>query len=228
MNQSISNISTLLSSPFWWLCMQISLIGKRQELLKKKCFPGGSDGKEFACNAGGLGSIPGSGRSPGGGNGNPLQCSCPENSMDRGAWRATVHGVTKRVNTAEWLTLHYYTEEKPLSSFPQSHKWRWEVAETLRREVQLQLKYQCRFRSYRCYHCHLAPNLAGLPAHMWLRISSQWPRCDTGSLAFQLCDLACVTHFLIAVTELSLRRNKSMKVSYKALTVLSLPAPSST
>ena len=58
-------------------------------------FPGGSEGKASACNAGDLGSIPGSGRSPGEGNGNPLQYSCLENSMDRGAWWATVHGVAK-------------------------------------------------------------------------------------------------------------------------------------
>ena len=58
-------------------------------------FPGGSDGEESACNAGDQGSIPGSGRSPGEGNGNALQYSCLENSMDRGAWRATVHGVAK-------------------------------------------------------------------------------------------------------------------------------------
>ena len=58
-------------------------------------FPGGSDGKESACNAGDLGSIPGLRRSPGGGNGYPLQYSGLENSMDRGAWRAAVHGVTK-------------------------------------------------------------------------------------------------------------------------------------
>ena len=58
-------------------------------------FPGGSDSTESACNAGDLGSIPGSGRSPGEGNGNPLQYSCQGNSMDRGAWWATVHGVTK-------------------------------------------------------------------------------------------------------------------------------------
>ena len=57
-------------------------------------FPGGSDGKESACNAGDPGSIPGLGRSLGGGNGNLLQYSCLKNSMDRGAWRATVHGVT--------------------------------------------------------------------------------------------------------------------------------------
>ena len=49
-------------------------------------FPGGSDGKESACNAQDLGLIPGSGRSPGEGNGNPLQYSCLENPMDGGAW----------------------------------------------------------------------------------------------------------------------------------------------
>ena len=58
-------------------------------------FPGGSDSKESACNAGGPSSIPGSGRSPREGNGNPLQYSCLENSMDRGTWWATAHGVTK-------------------------------------------------------------------------------------------------------------------------------------
>ena len=58
-------------------------------------FPGGSDDKESAHKAGDVGSIPGSGRSPGEGNGNPLQYSCLKNSMDRGAWRATVYGVTK-------------------------------------------------------------------------------------------------------------------------------------
>ena len=51
--------------------------------------------KASACNAGDLGSIPGSGRSPGEGNGNPLQYSCLENPMDRGAWQAIVHGVPK-------------------------------------------------------------------------------------------------------------------------------------
>ena len=59
-------------------------------------FPGGSDGKASAYNAGDLGSIPGSGRSPGEGNGNPLQYSYLENSMDRGAWRVTVHGFAVR------------------------------------------------------------------------------------------------------------------------------------
>ena len=56
-------------------------------------FHGGLDGKESACNAGDLGSVPGLGRLPGEGNGSPLQYSCLENSMDRGAWWATVYGV---------------------------------------------------------------------------------------------------------------------------------------
>ena len=58
-------------------------------------YPGGSDSKASVYNAGDLGSIPESGRSPGEGKGNPLQYYCLENPMDRGAWWATVHGVTK-------------------------------------------------------------------------------------------------------------------------------------
>ena len=57
--------------------------------------PCGSEGKASAYSAGDLGSIPGSGRSPGEGNGNPLQYSCLENPMDSGAWRATVHEVAE-------------------------------------------------------------------------------------------------------------------------------------
>ena len=58
-------------------------------------FTGGSDGKDSACNAGDLSSIPGLGRSPGEGNGNPLQNSCLKNSMKRGTWQATIHAVAK-------------------------------------------------------------------------------------------------------------------------------------
>ena len=64
-------------------------------------FPDGSDCKESACNAGHLGLIPELGRSPREGNGDPLQYSCLENSMDRGAWQATVHGVAK---SQTWLS----------------------------------------------------------------------------------------------------------------------------
>ena len=62
-----------------------------------RIFPDGSDGKASAYNAGDLGSIPGSGRSPGEGNGNPLQYSCLETPMDRGAWHTTVVSGVARV-----------------------------------------------------------------------------------------------------------------------------------
>ena len=60
-------------------------------------FPGGSDSKESACNSGDLSLIPGSGRSPGEGNGYPLQYSCLENSMNIGAWQSTVPIGSQRV-----------------------------------------------------------------------------------------------------------------------------------
>ena len=69
-------------------------------------FLGGSDGKESACNVGNLDLIPELERSPGEGNGNPLQYSCLGNPTDRGAWRATVYGFTKELDTTEWLTLN--------------------------------------------------------------------------------------------------------------------------
>ena len=62
-------------------------------------FPGGSDGKESACNAGDLGLTPGSGRSPGEGNDYLLQYSCLENFMDRGAWWAIVHAIAESDTT---------------------------------------------------------------------------------------------------------------------------------
>ena len=75
-----------------------------------KGFPGGSEGKASACNAGDQGLIPGLGRSPGKGNGNPLQYSCLENPMDRGAWQATVHG--RRVGH-DWATnTHIYQSQE--------------------------------------------------------------------------------------------------------------------
>ena len=78
-------------------------------------FPGGSDDKAPACNAGDPGLIPGLGRSPGEGNGNPLQYSCLENSMDGGAWLATVHGVAK-----SWTQLSDFTFYSWMFSFPWS------------------------------------------------------------------------------------------------------------
>ena len=70
--------------------------------------PSNSDGKASAWNAGDLGLIPGSGRSPGEGNGNPLQYSCLENPMDGGAWWATVRGVAKsRTRLSDFTSLHF-------------------------------------------------------------------------------------------------------------------------
>ena len=67
-------------------------------------FPGGSVGKESACNTGNLVLIPGLGRSHGEENGNPLQYSCLENPMDGGAWQATVHGVAKNQTRLNYFT----------------------------------------------------------------------------------------------------------------------------
>ena len=64
-------------------------------------------GKAFACNVGDLGSIPGSGRSPGEWNGNPLQYSCLENPMDGGAWQATVHVVAKSLTQLSDFTFTF-------------------------------------------------------------------------------------------------------------------------
>ena len=76
-------------------CLPVPGGGVTGALMHHWDFPGGSDSKASAYNAGDPGSIPGSGRSPGEGNGNPLQYSCLENPMDREAWWATVHGVAK-------------------------------------------------------------------------------------------------------------------------------------
>ena len=77
-------------------------------------FPGGSDGKESACNTGDLGSAPGLGRSPGKGDNSPLQYSCLENSMDRGAWQPIAHGVAK-----SWTQLNdsHFHMSNPISQF---------------------------------------------------------------------------------------------------------------
>ena len=77
--------------------------------MPKRGLPGGSVDKEFTCTAGDtgdMGSIPRLGRPPGGGHGNPLQCSCLENPMDRGAWLATVHRLTKNWIWVKQLSGH--------------------------------------------------------------------------------------------------------------------------
>ena len=76
-------------------CRELGLLCLAAHGLPVAGFPGGSDGKESACNTGDLGSIRELGRSPGEGNGNPLQYSSLENSMDRGTWQSSVHGIIK-------------------------------------------------------------------------------------------------------------------------------------
>ena len=96
----VQGLSRVFSSTIIW---KHQLFGTQPSL----GFPGGSDGKESACSVGDLSSIPGSGRAPGEGNGNPLQYSCLENPMDGGTWQATVHELeeldtTKCLHFSRW------------------------------------------------------------------------------------------------------------------------------
>ena len=88
------------------------LIGNIYKKIIRNIYPGGSEGKSSACNVGDSGSIPGSGRSPGGGNGHPLQHSFLENPMDGGAWWTTVHRVTKsQTQLSDFTSLHKCKEK---------------------------------------------------------------------------------------------------------------------
>ena len=90
------NKDLLYSTENYTQSLVIIYNGKEPEKVYIKMgFPGGSDSKESACNTGDPGSIPGSGRPSGEGNGNPLQYFCLENPMDRGAWWATVYRVAR-------------------------------------------------------------------------------------------------------------------------------------
>ena len=84
--------------------LKAEYLALRRLLLPLLKFSVGSDSKDSACSAGDLDSIPGWGRSPRERNGNPLQYSCLENSMDRGGWQAMVHGVAKSQTPTEQLT----------------------------------------------------------------------------------------------------------------------------
>ena len=97
---------------FFGVCLQVMNIWWTYTLFRR--FPGGLDGKEFAHNAGDPGSVPGLGRSPGEGHGNPLQYSCLENPMNRGARWATVHGVAKSRTGLSDFTFTHFTREKEL------------------------------------------------------------------------------------------------------------------
>ena len=99
-------------------------------------------GKESACNAGDLGSVPGSGKSPGGGHSNPLQYSCLENPMDRGAWRAAVHGVVQsRTHLSTYSCDDLFQQETPFLtvSMPTDYAWSSEANEWAQRKMKLKL-----------------------------------------------------------------------------------------
>ena len=82
--------------------------------------------KNPPANAGDVGSIPGSGRSPGEGNGNPFQCSCLKNPMDRGALQATVHGIAKSQTPLSdfTFTFHFHSLEKEMATHSSVLAWR--------------------------------------------------------------------------------------------------------
>ena len=105
MNESDLDTDTFVSrhGPLLMLLHQINIKG---HTITACLVSGGSDGKVSVYNAGDLGSSPGLGRSPGEGNGNPLQHSCLENPMDRGTWWAKVHGVAESQTGLERLIRH--------------------------------------------------------------------------------------------------------------------------
>ena len=111
----------------WWGLMEVWRKGNSACFLVmarlSMGFPSGSDGKESACNAGNLGSVPGSGRSPRKGNGNLLLYSCLENFIDREAWRATVHRVaTGQTWLSDWYTQSWLQSQLPTTEFQKVSK----------------------------------------------------------------------------------------------------------
>ena len=110
----------LLKRPLFASCLSL-----KPRTIMGRHFPGGSDGKASVYNVGDLGSIPGSGRFPGEGNGNPLQYSCLENPMDRGAWCRLLSMGSQRVRH-DWVTSLHFTGvlSIPFSSWKQ---WFWKL-----------------------------------------------------------------------------------------------------
>ena len=109
---SFNLLNTNQGLPWWSSGQESSLQCRGQRFDSWWGFPGGWDSKESACNSGDLGSTPGSGRSPGEGNGNRLPYSCLGNPMDREAWRATVHGTAKsRTPLSDWH-FHFFRGTK--------------------------------------------------------------------------------------------------------------------
>ena len=124
--QSSAFFIVQLSHPYMTTGKTIALT---RQILVGRGFPGGTRGKEPPANAGDIRDtnlIPGSGRSPGGGHGNPPQYSCLENPMDRGAWWAAVHGVAKsRTQLSDFtFTFHFHALEKEMAAHSSVLAWR--------------------------------------------------------------------------------------------------------
>ena len=117
-------------------------LGQLNNHMQAKGFPGGTSGKEPPAHAGDIrdaGSIPGSERSPRGGQDNPLQYSCLENPRDRGAWRAAVHGVLQSQTWLKQLSIHAHAKVNlNLTCYENNSKWilslRCKMCKTLRRK----------------------------------------------------------------------------------------------
>ena len=130
MDMDLSKLWEILEDrPGMLQSMGLQRVGHEHLALNTKSFPGDSDGKESACCVGDPGLIPGSGRSPGEGNGYQLRYSCLENSMDGRAWWPTVHRVAK---TQTWLSeFHLVTEQQQQNKDLRRvrgmtvKKWRW-------------------------------------------------------------------------------------------------------
>ena len=142
------------------------------ELIPNKGFPGGSEVKVSASNVGDPGLIPGSGRSPGEGNGNPLQYPCLENPMDGGAWWATVHGVAKSRTRLSYFTFTcsntYNVISKIQRNLPEG-KRTWKMTE-LKWGRRCSLKAESLFsQSWEFFLCCWICTLAGPLLHSFLR-----------------------------------------------------------
>ena len=127
-------------------------------------FPGGSDSKESACNVGDTRLIPGSERSPGNQNGYPLQYSCLENLMDRGAWWTTVHGVTRSQAWLKWPSSTACVVRQILNH--------WEHQRSPLQKMFLLLIYQAEKMKFILFFCVVIKASANIVLHLFLYIWS--------------------------------------------------------
>ena len=144
-----------METPLWRLSNTVSIV----LLYTQKDFPGGSTVKNPPANAGGtrdMGSIPGSGRSPGVGNGNPLQYSCLENSMDRGTWRATIHRGHKESDLPSPPQVAPHADDLASPGVTRTYGAPWWATEHTSRRL---IKFCCKKSAYSAGDVGLIPGL---------------------------------------------------------------------